>query len=108
MESEYIDGATQCLEPTARKGRRAIAGKGAVEDVQVGDEVAGARIGGRLAHGVVRRLEPIESPGGGREAGVDPGNSAAVGLVAAIGRLVGRAFRQCQELVGNTNEAAVQ
>src|SRR5215468_5973273 len=108
MESEYINGATQSLQPAARKRHRPIGGKRIVEKCQVRDEIAGIRIGGRLTYGVVRRLEPIESPGRGRKAGVDPGNRAAVGLVAAIGRLVGRALCQCHELVGSTNEPVVQ
>src|SRR5215831_882088 len=89
VESEYVDGAAQCLEPAARERHRTVGGKGAVEDCQVDGEVAGVQVGWRLTYGVMGCLETIEGPGRGSEAGIDPGNSAPVGLVAAIGRLVG-------------------
>ena len=94
MKAEHVDGTPQRLEPAAGQRRRAVGGQRAMQHGEIGDQPADVGIGRRLAHGLVRGRQPIERPGGRRQARVDAGDGAPVGLVAPELRGIGRALGQ--------------
>ena len=108
MKTEDVDGAPQAAQPAARQRLGSIARKRAMQDIEVGLQFVDGFISRRLAHGAARGLESVECPGRGCEPCIDAGDRAAIGLVLAVRRPVGRALRQLPQFLRRSHQIGVE
>ena len=94
VEAEHFHGTHQPAQAAAGEQRGAVSLQRSGEHVQVGGKVFGRRIGRGIGDGVAGGLMLIERNSSCRQPGIDAGQRAAVGLVGAVRRMVGRACRQ--------------
>ncbi len=103
MEPEHLDRTDQAAHATARDAGSSVRFQGRAHDVQVGKQCVRTGIGRRRCRRIVRRSPRRE--GSRREASEHPSERAAVGLVDAVLRAVGRGIRQCEQFVAHPHES---
>ena len=97
MEAEDLDAAQQTAQPAAGQAGAAVQFQRIGQHLEVGAQGIRRGIGFGAADLVTQRLDLVEGAGGRGETGVDAGQGAAVGLVGALRRVVGRVFGQGQQ-----------
>ncbi len=90
MKAEDIDGAAQPPQPPVGQRRRAVGGQRLADHRQIGQQLAAVDIWRHIAERIKRRLHPIERLRGCREPSLNAGDRAAIRLVLAARRAVGR------------------
>jgi len=98
MEAEHLHGADQSAQAALGQWAAAMRGQRVGHDLQIGTQAGAIGIGCGGAYGMPLCFVLVDALGGGREARVDAGQGAAVRLVAAVLRVVGRAPGQTLQL----------
>ena len=60
MKAEYIDGTPQILEAALRQDSGAIGDEGAVDDREIGQQLAAISVRRGVADGMLRRFELVQ------------------------------------------------
>ncbi len=94
VKAENLHGAHQGANAKVRDGRCVVGAQRGVHGLQVVQEVFGLQVRGFGRHGVAQGLGARQLLQRGGQAGVDASEGAAIGLVAAVRVVVGRAIGQ--------------
>ena len=89
MKAKHIDCTTQVPEATLGQHPRAIGGKRAVENGQIGKQLAAGAIGKLVANGLLRSFEMIERLRGRQQPRIDQSGRPPVWLVLPISGQLG-------------------
>ena len=98
MKAEAIHGPAQMAQPAARDHARIVRDQRAIENIEIGLELADIGVRRGLADRRPRGFD-IEPRGGGSEPGVDAGHRQPVGLAASMRRGVGRALGERAQIL---------
>ena len=108
MESEHLGRAPQRAQPPARQQGGAIGVQRPVEDVEIGAELGGFRIGLRFGDRAPRQRGLAERARRREQPRVDADDGAPIGLRGAARRFIGRALGEFRKLRRDAHPPAVE
>ena len=108
VEAEYAHGAAQSAQPSLRQVARTICRQRIVNRLEIGAQLGGGGVGGRVADRMPQRLDLIERPGGRRQACIHAGDRPPIRLVLALIGAVRRLLRQRTQPVRDPDHAAIE